>query len=143
MDERDHRLLSALSDNAWLTYVELGAIANLSASAAQRRVERLIEQGAIVGAHASISPKALGRPLRLYVLVELRDESRTTISAFAKRLMSDPEIIEAHYLAGSADILIAMQTSDMNRYADFAEKHLNANPAVRRYKTLTSMRRLK
>ena len=143
MDDRDLRLLSALAENAWLTYVELGTIAHLSASAAQRRVERLIAQGAIEGAHASISPKALGRPLRLYALVELRDESRTTISAFAKRMMSEPEIIEAHYVAGTADILIAMQTSDMNRYADFAEKHLNANPAVRRYKTLTGMRRLK
>lgn len=143
MDDRDRRILAALEKDAWLTYAEIGDLVSLSPSAAQRRVERLIADGSIMGARVVLSPDALGRPLRLYVLVELNDESRATIAGFARRLASVPDIIEAYYVAGGADVVIVMQSADMTIYADFAAKHLNGNPSVRRYKTLTAMRRLK
>jgi Lrp/AsnC family leucine-responsive transcriptional regulator len=142
LDDRDRRILAALAENAWLTYLELGERVNLSASAAQRRVEKLIAAGAISGARAVVSPEALERPVRLYVLVELHDEAKSTLSRFAKRIAAVPDLAEAHYVAGAADIVLVMQTESMARFAAFAEEHLNANPSVRRYQTLTSLRAL-
>ncbi len=140
LDDRDRAILAALAQDAWLTYGELGARVNLSASAVQRRVERLRAEGVITGAKANIAPEALGRPLRIFVLVELREESSAALASLAKRLAKESCVVETHYLAGPYDILIALQMRDMSNYADFAEKHLNANSNVRRYKTLTSLR---
>lgn len=142
LDERDRRIVTALARDAWLSYVDLGAAVNLSPSAVQRRVEKLIEAGVIAGARATIAPAALGKPLRLYVLVELQDESKTAMTRFAKKIAAWPDMIEAHYVTGAADIVLVLQASDMEAYAAFADEHLNGDANVRRYKTLTSLRRL-
>lgn len=131
-----------MARDAWLSYVDLGASVNLSASAVQRRVERLIEDGIITGARAEVSPQALGKPLRLYVLVELQDESKTALAKFSKRIAAWPDLVEAHYVTGTSDIVLVLQASDMEAYAAFADEHLNGDANVRRYKTLTSLRRL-
>jgi len=143
LDERDRRILFALEADAWLSYGELGKRVNLSASAAQRRVEKLLAAGVIRGAGARISAEALGRPLQLYVLVELRDETSATINGFARRIAAQEGVVEAHYVAGMTDILITLQMACMAEYAAFAERYLNDNPSVKRYKTLTSLRVLR
>ena len=142
MDDRDRLILSALAENAWLTYGELGDRIHLSASATQRRVERLIETGMIEGARAQIAPAAIGRPVKLFVLVELTNESKASIAAFSRKLATSESVVGADYLAGAADILIEMQTADMAEYADFCDRNLNTNPGVRKYKTLTVLKRL-
>lgn len=142
LDDRDQRIVAALTKDAWLSYVDLGAVANLSPSAVQRRVERLIKAGVIAGARAVVAPAAVGKPLRIYVLVELADEGRRTIKAFAAKIADWPDVVEAYYVAGAADIVIVLQTADMERYAAFADEHLNGDARVRRYKTLTSLRSL-
>lgn len=142
LDERDEKLVAALARDAWLSYGELGRAVNLSASAVQRRVEKLISAGVIQGARACIAPEALGKPLRLYVLVELTEESKSAIAAFTKRLSGSRDVEEAHYVAGVFDVIVVIQTASMAGFADFAETHLNGNALVRRYKTLTSLRPL-
>jgi Lrp/AsnC family leucine-responsive transcriptional regulator len=142
-DDRDRQILRALQEDAWLSYGELGERVSLSASAAQRRVEKLIAFGVIRGASARVEPDALGRPLRIYVLVELKDERSATINEFARALRRHADIVEAHYVAGSADIIVVMQTATMADYARFAEHNLNDHPGVRRYQTLSSLRRLR
>jgi Lrp/AsnC family leucine-responsive transcriptional regulator len=139
LDPLDRRILDALAHDAWLTYAALSDRVGLSASAVQRRVERLIADGVLRGAKAIVDHISLGRPLRLYVLVELRDESSTALRAFTKRLAATPGLVEAHYLAGDADVIIVLQMASMAEYADFAGQLLNGNPNVRRYKTLTSL----
>jgi Lrp/AsnC family transcriptional regulator, leucine-responsive regulatory protein len=142
LDDRDRRIVAALARDAWLSYVDLGAAVDLSPSAVQRRVEKLIAAGVIVGARASISPEALGKPLRLYVMVELVDESKAALNRFAKKIAAWPDLVEAHYVAGSSDIVLVLQASNMEAYAAFADEHLNVEANVHRFKTLTSLRRL-
>lgn len=142
IDDRDRVILAALAKDAWLTYAELGARANLSASAAQRRVEKLIDAGAIEGASARIAAFATDRPITLHVLVELQDESSSVLTALARRLENARAVETAHYVTGSFDVLLTMRCATMQEYSAFADKHLNGNPHVRRYKTLAVLRTL-
>jgi DNA-binding Lrp family transcriptional regulator len=80
--------------------------------------------------------------MRAFVLVELKDESSTALRGFAKTIAKVPDIVEAHYVAGSVDVLLTVQTSTMETYAAVTAKLLNDNPAVRRYQTLTVLRPL-
>jgi Lrp/AsnC family leucine-responsive transcriptional regulator len=142
LEARDRRILDELEADAWLSYAELARRIHLSASATQRRVERLIACGLILGARARLAPEATRRPMRAFVLVELKDESSTALRAFAKAIAKVPDIVEAHYVAGSVDVLLTVQTSTMETYAAVTAKLLNDNPAVRRYQTLTVLRPL-
>lgn len=142
LDTRDRLILAALAKNAWLTYAQLGDRANLSPSATQRRVERLLKAKVIEGTTTRIAASASDRPVTLHVLVELGDESTASLAAFSRRLAGNPAVESAHYVAGSFDALVTMRCASMEEYAAFAEGHLNGNPHVRRYKTLTVLRSL-
>jgi DNA-binding Lrp family transcriptional regulator len=142
LDNRDHRILSLLQADAWISYVELGRRVNLSASAVQRRVERMIASGVILGARAEVTLPEPAAPLTLFLLAELSDESRQALQQFSATVAANPAVVEAHYVAGEADVVLKLRLPDMAAYDRFVETHVNTSPLVRRFKTLTSLRSL-
>ena len=142
LDDRDHRILTLLRADAWLSYTALSRKVNLSASAVQRRVERMIASGVILGARAEVAVEEAQAPLTLFLLAELAEESRTALKRFSNRLADHPAVVEAHYVAGEADVLLKLRLPDMAAYDRFVETYINASPFVRRFKTLTALRSL-
>lgn len=140
-DDRDRLILSLLSDDAWLTYAALAERVNLSASAVQRRVERLIADGVLLGARAQIAFEP-GSEFTVYLLAELVDDGARTIEQFAFAIRGEPAVREAYYVTGEADVVVKLVVSDMADYDRFVAAHVNAQPAVRRFKTLTALRPL-
>ena len=142
LDDRDHRILDVLRADAWVSYVDLGRQVNLSASAVQRRVERMIAAGVILGARAEVAFPQAEAPLTIVLLVELADESRQGLQRFTATIAADPAVTEAHYVAGEADVVLKLRLPDMASYDRFVEERINASPLVRRFKTLTALRSL-
>lgn len=142
LDDRDHRILSLLQANAWLSYAELSRRVNLSASAVQRRVERMIVAGIILGARAEVALPEPEAPLTVFMLAELADESRQALQKFSTTIAAHPAVVEAHYVAGEADVVLKLCLSDMAAYDHFVETHVNTSSLVRRFKTLTALRSL-
>ena len=60
IDDTNRRLLSELQENARLSLAELGRRVGLSPPAVAERVQRLEQQGVILGYRAQIDPRALG-----------------------------------------------------------------------------------
>lgn len=143
LDERDRRIVELLQADAWLTYSALADQVNLSASAVQRRVERLIGRGVLAGAKAIVTEPAPAVGLALFVLVDLVDDANATIRQFADQMKRAPEVRECHYVAGESDVLLKLQVADVPAYSRFVEKFINPSRHVRRFKTLTSLRSLK
>ena len=142
LDDRDHQLLALLRADAWLSYSTLSRKVNLSASAVQRRVERMIASGVILGARAEVAVPETQAPLTLFLLAELADESSAALKRFSNRLGEHPAVVEAHYVAGEADVLLRLRLPDMAAYDRFVETYINGSPLVRRFKTLTVLRSL-
>ena len=140
-DDRDRQLLDLLKADAWLTYAALGEHVNLSASAVQRRVERLIADGILRGARADVTAEPhVG--LTVYLLAELADDNEATIRRAADKICRAPEVREGHYVTGEADLLLKLELADMAHYDRFLTAYLNAQPAIRRFKTFASLRLL-
>lgn len=140
-DDRDRQILDLLKADAWLTYAALGECVNLSASAVQRRVERLIGDGTLRGAHAEVSTEP-HTGLTVYLLAELVDDSAGTIRRVAESLCLTPEVCDAHYVTGEADIILKLELDDMPHYDRFVAAHVNSQAAIRRFKTFASLRPL-
>ena len=140
-DDRDRKILDLLKSDAWLTYSALGERVNLSASAVQRRVERLIADGTLRGARAEVAtgPQA---GLTVYLLAELADDSAGTIRSLSRTICRAPEVRDAHYVTGEADLVLKLELADMAHYDRFVAAHVNADPAIRRFRTLASLRSL-
>jgi DNA-binding Lrp family transcriptional regulator len=143
LDDRDRRILELLQADAWLTYADLAKRVHLSASAVQRRVERLIALGIIAGAHARVELDDARTPLHVFLLAELTDDAASTIKRFTRSLGSLREVIEAHYVAGDTDVVLKIRVIDMAAYDQFVQRNFNRSPLVRRFKTLAVLRSLK
>jgi Lrp/AsnC family transcriptional regulator, leucine-responsive regulatory protein len=142
LDVRDHQILALLRADAWLSYTALSRKVNLSASAVQRRVERMIASGVILGARAEVSVQEAQAPLIIFLLAELAEESNAALKRFSNRVTGHPAVVEAHYVAGEADVLLKLRFSDMAAYDRFVKTYINTSAFVRRFKTLTVLRLL-
>src|SRR5450756_1370288 len=67
MDQTDRAILDALRANARVSYADLGAQVALSASAAKRRVDRLVDDGIIQGFTIQVDPALDGMGTEAYV----------------------------------------------------------------------------
>jgi Lrp/AsnC family transcriptional regulator, leucine-responsive regulatory protein len=139
MDDRDRRILAELEADAWLSYAALAERVHLSASAVQRRVEKLLAAGVLLGAHARIADD---RETLIYVLVELRDDTRATLRGFAESMRASPLVDAAHYVTGDVDVVLTLRVTGVPEYAAFVEQRLTADSRVRRFRTLTRIRTL-
>ena len=140
-DDRDRLILGLLAEDAWLTYAALAERVNLSASAVQRRVERLIADGVLLGARAEIAHQP-GDELTVYMLAELVDDAARTIDQFSRAIRGAAEVREGYYVTGEADVVLKLVVRDMSEYDRFVAVHVNAQPVVRRFKTLMALRAL-
>lgn len=139
-DERDETILRLLQADAWLTYAEISRRVSLSASAVQRRVERLVSNGVLLGARARVATESRG--IVLFVMVDLVNDAATTIRRFTSHMKCEPIIEECLYVAGENDVLLKIVVPDIETYANFIERRLNASSLVRRFSTLTKLRTL-
>ena len=71
MDEIDKLILKELDKNARISIKELTDIVYLSAPAVKARIEKLEEQGIILGYSAKINKAALGYLIKAYINLEM------------------------------------------------------------------------
>src|SRR5699024_9384544 len=98
--------------------------------------------GIILGAKAQVDDPAAEAGLTVFLLAELTSETRQALESFSGSVAANPEVVEAWYVAGEADVLLKLRLADIAAYDRFVEAHVNASPLVRRFKTLTALRPL-
>jgi DNA-binding Lrp family transcriptional regulator len=102
LDTTDLRILVALSRTPDATTVALAQSLELSRNTVQARLARLTEEGVFLPFDRRISLDALGHPLTAFVQIHVHQQQLTEIST---ALVGIPEVVQAHGLTGSADVL--------------------------------------
>jgi len=110
MDQTDRAILDALRANARVSYADLGAQVALSASAAKRRVDRLVDDGIIQGFTIQVDPALDGMGTEAYVELFCRG----TVAHDLKRILSAvPEVVDAATVTGEADAIVRIRSRDV------------------------------
>jgi DNA-binding Lrp family transcriptional regulator len=111
MDQTDRAILDALRANARVSYADLGAQVALSASAAKRRVDRLVEDRVIQGFTIQVDPALDGMGTEAYVELFCRG---TVAPHDLKRILSAvPEVVDAATVTGEADAIVRIRSRDV------------------------------
>jgi Lrp/AsnC family transcriptional regulator, leucine-responsive regulatory protein len=142
-DDRDRAILRILQTNGRITNAELAEMVHLSPSACLRRVKHLEESGLISGYSMILDPKMAGFAGMAFVNVTLNQQARNALEQFEKQVMSYPEILECHLLAGAHDYLIRVVYKDS---ADFERIHtqiLTQLPGVTQVQSTLTLRTIK
>ena len=135
-DRFDIALLNAVQRDDSKTAEELAAQVPLSPSTIARRLRRLRRDGWISRTIALLSPSLAESRLRALVLLQLSEHAdQGGKSALLKRILDTPQIQFCYELAGTFDLLLLFDCTNMGEFNALAEAVLVADSTVRRYET--------
>lgn len=143
LDDIDCRILQTLQANNLLGMDRLGEIVGLSASAAQRRVKRLRDEGVIAADVSVVDPAALGRAMTFIVEVTLERENTAVFEAFKRRMREVPEVQQCYYVTGEGDFVLIITAADMAEYEALTARLFISDGNIKRYRTSVVMNRIK
>ena len=119
LDALDGQLLALLAEEPRIGVLELSRRLAVARGTAQARLDKLIARGAIRGFGPEVSPAAIGYGVMSFVTLEI--SQRYGHQAVADHLAEIPEVLEAHTITGSGDVLcriVARSHADLQRVID-------------------------
>lgn len=111
LDEIDTRIVDLLVKDGRRTLADIGKVVGLSAPAVKRRLDRLEEDGVILGYTALLDHSKLGRPIEAFT--ELRFGGKTKVADIAGVASGLAEVEAVHTIAGDPDALVHMRVRDV------------------------------
>lgn len=116
LDEIDHKLLSALQQDASLSQRQLADRIGLSQNACWRRLQKLTDAGILRGSRAVLDAEKTGLALTVFVMIRTRHHDDAWARKFRARVESIPEITEFHRIGGEWDYMAKLVTTSMGGY---------------------------
>ena len=143
LDPFDLKLLAQVQCDARASAEDLGAAVGLSGSAVLRRLKRLRETGVIDREVAVVATDKVGSRLRIIASVELERERADQLSPLVELLQERPEIQQAYYISGYADLLLIVIVPEISHYDRLTAELVSKHPMIKRITTSVVFRELK
>ncbi len=131
LDRIDRQLLELLQREGRLSAAALAERVALSASAVQRRLQRLEQSGVIAGYTARLDPAALGLGLSAFVRVQLERHDPRHVERFTALARDCEEVVACHALTGDMDYLLMVMVPDLAAFNRFLMERLLASGGIR------------
>lgn len=139
LDEADHLLISALSEDARATYPHLAAATGLTNSTVKRRVDRLVAEGVVLIC-TEFPPRRLGYRLMSYLWLRV-DPAR--LEEVGAALASHTPISFAAAVTGPHNMVATALTRNTNDLYRYLADHVGALPGVQYVETAPALRQVK
>ncbi len=106
IDDLDRKILKIITQNARIPFKDVAAKCDVSRAAIHQRVQKMFDNGVIVGSGYQINSKMLGYDLCVLVGVQL--SSGTMYDKVVKELVNIPEIVDEYYTLGAYSMMLKM-----------------------------------
>jgi DNA-binding Lrp family transcriptional regulator len=119
VDGLDARMIDLLGAEPRIGVLELARRLGVARGTVQARLDKLMARGVVRGFGPDIAPAALGFGVTAFVTLEIRQ--RYGHDAVAAHLNEIPEVLEAHTITGSGDLMcriVARSNADLQRVID-------------------------
>ena len=110
MDATDREIVALLRQDARRSYQDIGRHVHLSAPAVKRRVDRLEQDGVILGYTAIVNPPSFGWHAEAFV--DLYCDGKMPAEAIKLAVLDEPRVVAAHTVAGEASALLHVMAQD-------------------------------
>lgn len=137
IDDLDRKILSLITENARIPYLEVARECNVSGAAIHQRIQRLTRLGVITGSEFVIDPKKIGYHTCAYMGIFL--ESASLYPEVVRKLNDIPEIVQCHYTTGNYSIFIKVYTKNNEDLKHVLVDKLQAIPGIARTETFISL----
>ena len=143
LDRWDLAILAALQHEARLSNAELAQRIGLSAAPTWRRVQRLEQQGVIVGYRAELDRRRIGLGVLAFVRVDAERNNAAATRALESAIRALPEVLACHYISGTGTFDLQVVATDLDAYSRWAMDTLFKLPNVKDLHTSFSLGEVK
>ncbi|MBO9651927.1 MAG: Lrp/AsnC family transcriptional regulator [Variovorax sp.] len=139
LDALDTALLDPLQRDASLTVRTLADQVGSSPATCQRRVAQMRESGVLQKQVAIVDRQLVGRPLTVFVSVELDKQNAALLTQFEKRMAAEEDVMAFYEVSCEFDFLIIVNAESMAQYHAFTREVFSSNNNVRDFKSRFAM----
>ena len=136
IDSLDALLLGLLAEEPTIGVLGASRRLGVARGTVQSRLDKLVERGVIASFAPQLDPAALGYPVMAFATLEIRQG--TGGGPVVEHVSAIPEVLEAHTITGSGDLMIrivARDNADLQRVIDEVVGH----PLVERSSTVIAL----
>jgi Lrp/AsnC family transcriptional regulator, regulator for asnA, asnC and gidA len=137
IDSLDRKILSILTKNARIPFLEVARECNVSGAAIHQRVQRLTKLGIISGSQFTVDPKKLGYNTCAYMGIFL--DNAAYFNDVSKKLMNVPEITQCHYTTGQWAMFLEIYAKDNEHLRRVLAEKIQSIPGIMRTETFISL----
>ena len=119
LDQLDGQILELFAEQPRVGVLEASRRLGVARGTVQSRLDQLVRDGVIRGFGPELDPGAMGYPVTAFCSLEIRQGLGH--AAVALHLAAIPEVLEAHTITGSGDLLVrvvARSNADLQRVID-------------------------
>lgn len=137
IDSLDKKILTMITKNARIPFLEVARACNVSGAAIHQRVQRLINSGIISGSQFTVNPEKIGFHTCAFVGIYL--EKASYHKDVIKELSQIPEIVECHYTTGGYAVFIKVYTRNNDHLRNILGDRLQSIQGILRTETFISL----
>ncbi|MEM6656974.1 MAG: Lrp/AsnC family transcriptional regulator [Pseudomonadota bacterium] len=142
IDDMDRKILAELQRDAGQSLDEIAARVGSSKTPVWNRIRKLKSAGIIGQQTVLLDAEALGFEATFFVLIRTSEHEAEWQRKFLKALRDQPEVQEAHRLAGDIDYILKVRVKNTRAYDEFYQS-LIAEVRVHNVTALLSMEEIK
>jgi Lrp/AsnC family transcriptional regulator len=122
VDRLDRKILQILQEDATVPVAEIGRRVGLSTTPCWRRIQKLEEDGVIMGRVALLDPKKVNAKVTAFVSITTNQHNDEWLKRFAEVIRDFPEVVEFYRMAGAVDYLLRVVVPDIEAYDSFYKR---------------------
>lgn len=137
IDQTDRKILSFLTKNARMPFLEIARECGVSGAAIHQRVKKMENLGIITGSRLLVKPKTLGLDVCAFIGLTLSEPNK--YSEVIARLSEIPEVVECHFVTGKYSLFIKIYCEDHEHLMEILIKKIQDIPYIAQTETLISL----
>lgn len=139
LDALDSALLDLLQRDATLPMRALADQVGSSPATCQRRIAQMRESGVLQRQVAIVDRQRVGRPLTVFVSIELDRQNAALLAQFEKRMAAEDDVMACYEVSGEFDFLLIVNAASMAQYHAFTREVFSSNNNVRNFRSMFAM----
>ena len=137
IDELDRKILRVITENARTPFKDVAEECGVSRAAVHQRVQKMLDNGVILGSGYQVNPKMLG--YNLCVLIGITLEKGSMYKDVTKALERIPEVVETQFTLGAYSMMVKVYAKDDRDLMRILNRQIQEINGVANTETLTCL----
>lgn len=137
IDSLDKKILSMITHNARIPFLEVARECNVSGAAIHQRIQRLMNMGVIKGSEFILNPAKIGYHTCAFIGIFLKKAS--LFDKVVTMLEEIPEVVECHYTTGEYAMFVKIFAKSNEHLKRILHDRLQNIPGIASTETIISL----